>query len=273
MIAGAATAVVIAGFVLLERYVGAINHKRQISWSVQMLNPPRWVSKELRDHVCLKSSGIRVDDFLLDDNLTQKWAANLADNPWVKQVRMVRKRYDGLVEIDCELRRPIGSITQAGRQYYVDSEAVVIPALPLRGAEGHVVELEGVDLGAIRPGDSVGGESLQAGLAVLAMIREVDDQLPQAERLWGELAALDVSNYEGRLNPSEAHLKLYTTNNRTEVRWGAALGRARCFHEASDKSKLRQLYRKRRLYGTLERYRYVELRDVRLERTDPLRQG
>jgi len=270
---GILAAVVVEGFGFLEDYVAHITGRREVQWRVQLVDPPRWVSEELRDYLCLETCGIESGDFLLDKHLTRKWAANLAKNPWVKHIRQVRKRYDGLVEIDCELRQPIASIKQGSEVYYLDVEGVILPVLPLEGTLGHVVCLRGESAGQIVPGDSIDSAAILAGIEVLAMIRQVDEQLPRAERLWHELASLDVANYEGRKDSAQAHLKLYTKNNHTEVRWGAAVDRSRVYYEAPEKYKVERLYQAHRLYGTLDRFEYIELRDMRKERADPLRQG
>ena len=111
-----------------------------------------------------------------------------------------------------------------------------------------------------------------AGLQVLNEIRRVDQALPPQQRLWAELAVLDVSNHEGRRDPSRPHLSLYTHNG-IELRWGAAVGRSRPYHEAPWKEKIENLYRAHRQTGTLTCYQYVELRDAAKRLADPVRQG
>ena len=268
----AVLAAVVAGvFFYLQSYVAAITRQRAVELTVVLKNPPPWASEELIRQICL-SSGIRSDDFLLDTRLTGKWAANLAANAWVKQVRQVRKRYDGRVELDCQLREPIAWIEHPGRRCYIDLEGVVLPATHLNERYCHLVQLRGSAQAPPAPGQIIQTPALVAGLQVLTMIRCVDEQLPTEERLWAELAALDVSNYEGRVDRAQSHLTLYTSND-TPVHWGAAVGRSRPYLEASWEYKLATLYRAHKQYGTLDYYRYVELRNRRKERADPVRQG
>ncbi len=261
-------AAAVAGLRYLENYVQNITRQRQVQLTLDMANPPRWAGEELIKQICL-SSEVKSDDFLLDEALTEKWAQNLRNNPWVKKVNQVRKRFDGRVVIDCELREPIALVQQRGRAYYVDFDGVVLPQMPIYT---HVVKLIGGQSPVPAPGESIQSESLLAGLHVLALIREVDRQLPRQERLWGQLARIDVANHEGRLSKANSHLILYTKNN-TEIRWGAAVGRERPYYEAPVKYKLARLYQAFKNFGSLDEYSYVELRDLRKEKTDPLRQG
>jgi len=264
----------IAGGILamqsLERYVANIAGQRQVALQVQFLNPPEWMSDSLIQEIC-DSTGIRSDDFLLDKVLPERWAKNLAGNPWVSKVNLVHRNYRGIVALDCELRRPVAQIRQADGIYYLDEKGVVLPPAELIGSEEHLVELRGDTVRLPKPGKAVESLPLLAGLHVLTMIRQVDEALPEDQRLWNELAIMDVSNYEGRVDPRRAHLMLYTTNE-TEVRWGAAVGQSRGYAEASPKEKLRYLYIKHRQEGSLNSYRYVDLRDEGNRWSDPLRE-
>lgn len=257
------------GLLYLEGYVRQVHAERGVQLKVMLKDRPVWATAELIEDICL-SSGIRSDDALLDDNLTRRWSKNLMANPWVKQVKEVRKYYDGLVELDCQLREPLAAVADQKGRHFIDVEGVVLPAVPL--ADGEVVELIGNFRSLPAPGKPVENEEIMAGLEVLALIRQVDENLPAKERLWRELAMLDVSNFKGRRYADQPHLKLFTQNH-TEIRWGAAVNQERALYEASATEKLKTLYRKHRLYGTLDKFISVELRDRRVERADPLREG
>lgn len=260
LLAVAAVMALVAGVMWrLERYVEHAARTRDVQLTASMQNPPRWASDELVREILL-SSGIHHDDFLLDKELTMRWAQNLSRNPWVKKVNRVRKLYSGEVRFDCELRRPVAMLRQGFSVRYVDAEGVVLPEATLVVPYGHVIKLRGSVAALPQPGESIRDDALIAGIQVLAWIRGADEQLKPEERLWSELAVLDVSNYNGRVDLSVSHLTLYT-NNSTEVRWGAAVGRSVPYGEASAKCKINTLYRKHRLAGSLELFPYVELRD------------
>ncbi|MCP4709687.1 MAG: hypothetical protein GY869_13760 [Planctomycetes bacterium] len=264
--------VAVLGLNYLEHYVKALPQYNEVSLSVELLDPPNWTSEDLIDEVCL-SAGLRMDDVLLDEELTDRLMANLLDqnkSPWIKHVRQVRKQYDGKVIIDCELRRPIAMIHQGTRVCYIDAEGVVLPAAPLEGRDNHIVRVQGIDTKLPREGEPVNSEPLMDGIEVLALIRGTDEKLKREERLWHELAVIDVSNWEGQDNPANPHLMLYTHNN-TEIRWGAAVGRSQPYYEATYDAKLSMLYRNHRLQKSLDVYEYVDLRNRRQERTNPFR--
>ncbi|MBN2132612.1 MAG: hypothetical protein JW741_24135, partial [Sedimentisphaerales bacterium] len=263
---------VLIGLGILEQYVQEVNQARQVKLQVELKDPPTWASKSLISQVCL-STGIQGDDDFLEKGIVQEWAGNLRSNPWVKQVRQMRRRYDGRLEIDCALRRPVASVAavlEGEIVYYVDAEGVLLPAAPLDPRVGHLVRLRGERVRRLEPGGTIESPAMLAGLAVLAEIRAVDERLPADEQLWQEIAVMDVSNFQGRIDDAQSHLVMYTASN-TEIRWGAALGESEAYLEAPETAKLRRLYRNHAKYKTLEVYEYVDLRNRRQDLADPLR--
>ncbi len=253
-------------FNMCEGYVQSISQKRDLSLTVELKNPPDWLSPELNRDICL-ATGINRDDFLLDKSLTSQWRNNLAQNPWIKNVNNIHKRFDGRVVLDCDIRRPLAIIENQGRNFYIDVEGMVMPYQP---TNGHLVRLRGHQSESLKPGESIHTPELIAGIEVLQLILQVDENLPMGDRLWTELAILDVSNFQGRQDALRSQLTLYTKGN-TEVRWGAPVGNYIAFKEASDKLKLTTLYREFKQTGSLDHYQYVELRNHRKEKADPLR--
>lgn len=261
----------VAGMSRLQTYVQQVSGQRDINLRMRLAreNMPYWATQEHIQQILL-SSGITAEDQLLDESLAPRWAENLRSNPWVRRVRKVHKHYDGMIEFDLELREPVALIEDQGSRYMVDAEGVVLP--PVRLADGHVVRLAGQPEALPQPGQAITSPALLAGLEVLSYIKSYDDCLPASERLWRELALLDVSNFDGRRHSDQPHLKFYTAAN-TELRWGAALGKEIALYEAPPQRKLETLYRKHRLYGTFDKFMSVELCELRPEVADPLRRG
>ncbi|MCP4710922.1 MAG: hypothetical protein GY869_20050, partial [Planctomycetes bacterium] len=136
------------GLNYLEHYVKGLPQYHNVSLVIELQNPPDWASEEVIEDVCI-SAGLRMDDFLLDEELTDRLRLNLLDqhySPWVKHIKQVRKQYGGKVMIDCELRRPIASIRQGTKVCYIDSEGVVLPAVPLAARYNHIVKMQGIDM-------------------------------------------------------------------------------------------------------------------------------
>ena len=90
------------------------------------------------------------------------------------------------------------------------------------------------------------------------------------ERVWEELATLDVGNFAGRLDRGRPHLVLHTLDN-TEIRWGAELGKERSLIEAPQKVKARRIYQHKRLRGSLGAFEIIDPRPIRKDKADPLR--
>lgn len=254
------------GLAAMERYVKNIAMERKVDYRVELVNPPEWLTRDLMEQLA-HSLDIQESDLAVDQAVADRWAQALQENPWVRQLHHLHKRYDGVVELDCELRVPIASFEQRGRIYYIDREHVTIPAAAV---QLHLVRLDGPPTSGVELGEAVSDRKLIAGLEVLQLILQVDSQMERKEQLWTELARLDVSNYQGRLNPREAHLTLYTERN-TPIYWGAAVNEATAHYEANEKFKLTTLYRQFKQAGSLDRYQYVELRNFRKEKTDPLK--
>jgi len=258
---------IVVVFGQMEGYVANIVQQRQVALTVELKDPPQWISEQLISEICL-STGINSNDDLLDESLTKQWAAKLSQNPWVKRVKTIHKRFDGRVVLDCEIRRPLAKIQRHHKTVYIDLEGVVLPYSP---TYGHLVTLRGHPSPLPRPGQSITAASLIAGIEVLQLILRIDEQMPAQNRLWQELATIDVSNYQGQRNRAKPHLSLYTHGN-TEIRWGAAVGNYLPYYEAPDKFKLTTLYREFKQTGSLDRYQYIELRNHRKEKADPLKQ-
>ncbi|MCF7956919.1 MAG: cell division protein FtsQ/DivIB [Phycisphaerae bacterium] len=256
------------GFGRLEGYVKEMTRQRGVKLGVRM-ERPAWATEDFINEIC-RSSGIKCDDFLLDETLIAVASKKLKDNPWVKTVRQMRKCYDGSVIIDCAFREPLATLQQNDRFYYVDTEGVVLPAM---NTHLHLVKLEGFIEPGLMPGRTIASEPLGAGLEVLKLICDVEGRIKDREdRLWDELKSINVSNFAGRLNQSKPHLKLLTQQN-TEIRWGAAVGQEISWMEASYKDKLFRLYQEHNKYKSLDVFSYLDLRDRRKDKSDPLRQG
>jgi len=259
--------VVVFGFEQLEGYVANVTRQRQVALTIKLKDPPQWISEQLIEEICF-STGINRDDDLLDESLTKQWAMNLSQNPWIKRVNKIHKQFDGLVVLDCDLRRPLAKVQRNNQTVYIDFEGVVLPYSP---TYGHLVALRGHPAPLPKPGQSITAAPLIAGIEVLQQILSVDEKLSAQDRLWQELASIDVSNYQGRRDASRPHLVLYT-HGQTEIRWGAPIGDYLPYYEASDILKLTTLYREFKQTGSLDHYQYIELRNHRKEKADPLKQ-
>lgn len=261
-----AIGLIIATFITLENYVKNVARERDVQYSITLLNPPSWLSKDLEREICL-TLGVKSDDYILDKSLTEKWKQALSNNSWIKHINMIHRDYTGHITLDCEIRFPIAAVHQDNQVYYLDLEGTVLPAGPV---SHHLVRFIGNESFLPAPGNTVTARDLVAGLKVVQLIKNVDLHLPATERIWTELASLNIANFEGRCDSTESHLTFYTERD-TPIRWGAAVGQSTANYEAQYKVKLANLYRQFKQTGSLDSYHYVELRDFRKERADPFK--
>lgn len=238
-----------AGVFLLKRYVD-----REIAFprkppAVVLKHRPVWMSEFLADSIAqsVRPAGAHSS---FDHQMLVDRVAMLKTNPWIRNVRQVRRAYgtrpgDSL-EIDCDYRAPI-ALVKWGRDYWlVDGEGVKLPErfaaadVPkiVIGRDGHtnIRVVEGVQRPPPLPGRHWGGDDLSAGLDMV-------------KRLYGlgyadEIVKVSVANFGGRVDLREAQLVLGTKHS-TEIRWGRPIGAKDDFIEVKPERKLeyiRQVY-------------------------------
>ena len=179
----------------------------------------------------------------LDAGALQTVHARLSAEPWVKQVRQVRREPNGRggtrVVVDAEYRAPAVLLRESGYYRVVGRDG---HKLPLRygsdqidrvatDGEGGVRIREVIGVAAPAPdlGDLWAGDDLEAALEM--------DRLLAAEP-WGRLVqTIDVRNHGGRLEPSAPQIVLWTTEG-TALRWGRAPGDEDPLIEATTQRKL-----------------------------------
>ena len=254
-----------AGVFLLKRYVD-----REVAFpkkppAVVLKNRPVWMSEFLAGSIAegVRPAGAHSS---FDHQMLVDRVAMLKTNPWIKNVRHVRRTYgqrpgDSL-ELDCDYRAPI-ALVKWGKDYWlVDGDGVKLPErfsaadVPkiVIGRDGHtnIRVVEGVQRPPPLPGRTWGGDDLAAGLD---MVR----------RLYGlgfadEIVKVDVSNFGGRVDLRESQLVL-GTKYATEIRWGRPIGARDDFIEVSAERKLdyvRQVYEE---FGRCDaRQRWIDVR-------------
>jgi hypothetical protein len=191
--------------------------------NVVIENQPKWMGDYLASQI--EATVPRVNSSAFDRDLLASAAAALAQNPWVCDVKQVRRAYgqrpgDTLL-IDCDFRAPIALVHWGDYYWLVDGDGVKLPEqftsnhVPriVLGRDGrmNIRVIDGVRQPPPGTGNRWRGEDLSAGLAM-------------AKLLYGKAAAeqiviINVANYDGRVDPREAQVVL-ETRFATEVRWG-----------------------------------------------------
>ena len=257
--------VLAAGVFLLKRYVD-----REIAFpkkppKVVLKQRPVWMSDFLAASIAesVRPAGAHSS---FDHQMLVDRVAMLKTNPWIKNVRQVRRGYaqrpgDSL-EIDCDYRAPI-ALVRWGKDYWlVDGEGVKLPErfeaadVPkiVVGRDGHtnIRVVEGVQRPPPQPGRTWGGEDLTAGLEMV-------------KRLYGvnyadEIVKVNVANFGGRVDVREAQLVLGTKHS-TEIRWGRPVGAKDDFIEVRADRKFDYIRRVYEEFGRCDaRQRWIDVR-------------
>ncbi len=148
---------------------------------------------------------------ILGNDLDVALRQMLKSNPYVRDIRKVRRRFPGRVEVGLDFRQPVAALHVRGRHVLVDQMGDLLPLLD-------DVEVAELPLVTVYPEDREGpatGDFEEAWLlaAVKEGIQVLKDLLAFADdRVFNEvyIAAVDVSNFGGRLDPNRAEVSLVT---------------------------------------------------------------
>lgn len=234
-----------AGVFLLKRYV-----EREVAFpkkppAVVLRQRPVWMSDFLAGSIAesVRPAGAHSS---FDHQMLVDRVAMLKANPWIRNVRQVRRAYaqrpgDSL-EIDCDYRAPIALVHWGKDFWLVDGEGVKLPEkfeaadVPkiVIGRDGrtNIRVIDGVQRPPPLAGRTWGGEDLVAGLDMV-------------KRVYGlafadEIVKVNISNFGGRNDLREAQLVLGTKFG-TEIRWGRPVGAKDDFIEVRPQRKLENL--------------------------------
>lgn len=214
----------VTGLFLDRRYV---EHKIVFAKQppvVVLKNRPVWMSDFLAEQI-VKTARPAGAHSAFDHQLLVNTVAMLKANPWIREVRQVRRAYGqqpgDTLEVDCEYRAPVALVKWQDFFWLVDGDGIKLPEvfsatdvpLILKGQDRkvNIRVIEGVTHAPPETGAKWAGGDLQAGLELVKLLFG----RPYAE----EVERVDVSNFGGRQNLRQAQLVLVTRHN-TQVRWG-----------------------------------------------------
>jgi hypothetical protein len=204
---------------------------------VVMKDRPSWMSDALATQILNSVKPTELHS-AFDRQLLVDTADVLRNNPWVKDVKEVRRAY-GLkpadtLEIDCEFRAPIALVHWKDFYWLVDGDGVKLPEqfTQKQLASVNLQVIEGVTQPPVESGKKWPGEDLMAGLDLVKILygRDFSD----------EILKIDVSNFNGRIDSQEAQLSLVTKYD-TRIRWGRPLNSKDAFVEVPTAQKLQYL--------------------------------
>jgi hypothetical protein len=233
------------GFMRVRRYV-----MRDVVFPdrpprVVLKNKPAWMSEALAIQI-LNSVQPKGTHSSFDPQVLKDTEAILRINPWIKQVKQVRRAYGqrpgDTIEIDCDFRAPIALVHWKDYYWLVDGDAVKLPEqftadqLPriVVGADRklNIRIVEGVTQPPVESGQVWRGDDLAAALDLVKILYGK----PFAE----EIVRVNVSNFGGRIDSKEAQISLITRHE-TAIRWGRPVNAKDFFVEVSTSQKLKYL--------------------------------
>jgi hypothetical protein len=191
---------------------------------VTLVDRPAWMSDFLADQIMKTAEPIGLHS-AYDRQLLIDTASALRSNPWIRQVNQVRRVYDqgpaDTLELDCDYRAPVALVPWDDYYCLVDGQGIRLPEqysadeLPkiIFGPDGkvNVRIVQGAVDAPPEEGRRWIGDDLAAGLELARLLAGKDF----AE----QIRLIDVTNYGGRVNSSEAQIVLVTQFN-TQIRWG-----------------------------------------------------
>jgi hypothetical protein len=228
---------------------GYVEHKIVFSKQppkVVLKNRPVWMSDFLAEQI-VKSAQPNGTHSAFDHQLLVDTADLLKANPWIRDVRQVRRVYvakpGDTIEVDCDYRAPVALVHWKDYFWMVDGEGIKLPeafnANDVRriecGSDGkmNIRVIEGVRLPPPESGAKWDGADLQAGLALVKLLFGK----PYTE----EIEKVDVTNFGGRRDSKASQLLLWTKYG-TNIRWGRPLAAGDDFFvEVSPQRKLEYL--------------------------------
>ncbi len=244
------------GFVFLEKYVNETSPVAAGRGSLKLMQTPDWFNAELESRIIKYAGGGSVD---LNENTAETLAENLGKLPWLYYIKV--QTANETAQIYTKYRKPLAIVSDRNSKYYVawqepdnlseNRNVIVLDHFPI--AAMPMVEIKGFATKKIPAvGEMWHADDIFAAIKLLELLGNMDKESTPDKPLLDEIASVDITNLEGRKHSRNAHILLWTHDG-TEVRWGAALGEAARYLEASKKEKLNKLYSFYKEYGSLQR--------------------
>jgi hypothetical protein len=261
----ALAALLAGGYWRMRKYVETQVTAQDRPPKVVLKERPVWMSDALAAQIIRSLQPATVHS-TFDRKLLIDTAAILSRNPWIKQVREIRRAYGkrpgDTLEIDCDFRAPIALVHWNHYYWLVDSHGVKLPdqftaqQLPsiVKGIDGrlNLRIIEGVREAPVESGRTWQGKDLAAALDLVKLFSGAG---------WAEeIVKVDVSNFGGAIKPQEAHITLVTRYG-TSIFWGRPISEDDFIVEVPTSEKLHRLQQVYAQYGRVDAGRsWIDIR-------------
>jgi hypothetical protein len=235
-----------AAYVVTQRYVAKRLAHPTAPPTVVLKNRPVWMSEILAEQIT-RLARPAVAHSAFDHQMLVDVTNALRGNPWIRKVRSVRRAYGkapgDTLEIDCDYRAPVALVHWGDYFWLVDGDGVKLPEqftakqvpriIVGQDRRINIRVIEGVKQPPPESGRKWTGDDLASGLDMVKLLFG----RPFVE----EVIAVNVANFDGRVDQKEAQLVLVTKYG-TEVRWGDPVA-ARNSFEVTPAQKLENMRR------------------------------
>ncbi len=200
-----------------------ISQSRASAPTVVFASVPGWMQQVVQDEL-RGMVAEQIGNDPLDASGLNRAVEYLSRNPWVKQVHSVKRFVNGRIEVDVRFRQPVAFVLQGNWFYVVDADGIRLPHRYQQASEGYVT-IEGVPTAVPEPGQVWPGTKPDKN-PVLVGLRLID--LLNRQKFGGQIARVNVGNYDGVKDPRQPHLSIVTHTDGI-IHWGRAPGEEKFF--------------------------------------------
>jgi hypothetical protein len=231
---------------------------------VALVNKPIWMSDYLAEQIA--ATVPKNSSSAFDHDLLVQTVAKLKKNPWVADVRQVRRVYGerpgDTLEVDCEFRAPIAVVKWGQSYWLVDNDGYVLPEKYTdanlekitvdRDGRTSIRIIDGVHQAPPESGKKWAGADLAAGLDLVKLF--------YGKLYLDEVTAVDVTNFAGRAKRVDPQIVLQTRYG-SKIWWGRPLNTKDFFVEIPASRKLEILRAVVQQHGRIDANQaYVDVR-------------
>ncbi|MBI4618235.1 MAG: hypothetical protein HY720_31845 [Planctomycetes bacterium] len=203
----------VAGAMLWEHVTAMPRFQIDIG-ELRIVDRPDWMPERVATEIRVPAAMAGTYS-IFDPELVPRVGAGFVANPWVREVREVRRVYPDSIHVSLDLCRPVAWVVRGEQQYLVDGEGVCLPAW---GAVGSDLGFPLPAIrGAVRPPPSPGARWSDQGVREGARVGEI--VLGSSTLASLDIVAIDVSNVGGRKDPKVGEITLLTRRG-TRIVWG-----------------------------------------------------
>ena len=212
------------GLYRLEPYARDANGNGE--WQLKWIDVPatldKWTLGEIEQETDLYDLRPIFASDVYSPDLCQRLHDALKKSPWIAEVHRVSKQADGVVEVRADIREYLTFVVRDRMGYLVDKSGVRLPRTDQESFLSQYKEMiviEGVQAPVPPMGQPWENTAVAGGLK---LVKFLNARCPTG--LIDSIKAVDVSNYNDRLNGRDGWLRIRTIHPGSYILWGLPPG-------------------------------------------------